>query len=168
MTDNKKVFIQSFFPDKIEDIHYAQINLDASDLSVADVLRNVNKTFPQNTRNRNMIIDGQKAVAILCKTELLDPLSGLLLLITSDDVDINIVSKNYIVIGVSEAKITNDEDICDVIKKLTKYLTINFKGCLASFNDFYAKYIYDLSEQEASFNCDTMNTETYLHQMVKS
>jgi hypothetical protein len=166
MTQEKMNFIRSFFPSKIEDIHYAQVNLDASDLSIADVLRNVNMTFPKNSRNRNLIASGNLAVAILCKSELLDPISGLLLLITGDDMNINVVSKNYIVLSVPESMITNDEDICEIIKKITKYIIKNFNNCLNSFTDFYVKFIYDMSEQGQE--SDEIDTNAYINEILKS
>lgn len=146
MIRNKQEFLQAFLPEEIEDIHYAQIDLDANDLSIADILRNVNTTFPKNSRNRNRIVNGTLAVAILCKSELLDPLSGLLLLISGDDTEIELVSKNYIIVTVSESRIENDLDIKDAIDHITKYVISEFKNSLEDFNSFYAKYIYDEDE----------------------
>lgn len=148
MIQTKQEFVKTFLPDSYETIHFAQIDLDISDLSLADVLRNVNKTFPTNTRNRNRIASANLAVGILCTTELLDPLSGLLLIITDEDTEIEIVSANYMVIAVPESKIKNDEDIKEVIDMVTKYLLESFKDGLLKFNEFYVKFIYDPYEME--------------------
>lgn len=146
MTTTKEDFIKTFLPETIVSISFAQIDLDIADLSISDVLRNVNKTFPPNTRNRNNMISGSYAVGILCKSELVEPLSGLLLIISNDENHVELVSKNYIVITVPENKIMNDEDIKNVIDGFTKYLITAFKESLIDFNTFYAKFIYDQDE----------------------
>lgn len=154
MATTKQEFVKTFLPDSVENINFVQIDLDISDLSLADILRNVNRTFPQNTRTRNMMASGTYAVGILCKSELLYPLSGLLLIISGSDVTIEIVSRNYIVIGVSEDKITNDDDIKHVIDGITNYMIASFKDSFQEFTDFYKKYIYDPYEMEANIESD--------------
>lgn len=144
----KQDFIRTFLPDNVRNINFAQINLDISDLSLADILRNANKTFPRNSRIRNAIASGSHAVGILCKTELLEPLSGLLLIITGDETHIEIVSRNYVVIAVQEDKITNDDDIKHIIDSITKYIISSFKDSIVKFNDFYVKFVYDQYEME--------------------
>lgn len=153
-TTSKQDFIRTFLPSKINNINFAQIDMDISDLSLADIMRNVNKTFPKNTRIRNAIASGTHAVGILCKTELLEPLSGLLLIITGDDTVIELVSRNYIVISVQEDLITDDESIKHVIDGITKYIITSFKDSIVKFNDFYVKYIYDEYEMELDSNED--------------
>jgi len=147
MIDNKQDFLRAFLPDEVEDIHYAQIDLDVNDLSLADVLRNINTAFPKNSRSRNAIASNKLAIAVLCKSEYLYPLSGLLIIVAGDDVDIQIVSKNYIVIAASESRIETDEEIKVVVDHLSKYIIKEFKNSLEDFNSFYAKYIYDEDEQ---------------------
>lgn len=147
MIDSKQEFLRTFLPKEVKDIHYAQIDLDINDLSLADILRNVNTTFPKNSRSRNAIASNELAVGILCKSEYLYPLSGLLVIVTGDDTDIQIVSKNYIVIAVSESKIESDEEIKIVIDHISKYIIKEFKNSLEDFNSFYVKYIYDEDEQ---------------------
>ena len=155
MTTSKQEFVRTFLPEEVRDVNFAQVNLDITDLSLGDILRNVNRTFPKNTRTRNAIESGNYAVAILCKTELLYPMSGLLLIITSGDSDIEIVSKNYIVIGVPEYLITNDDDIVRVLEQITKYIILEFRNSIAKFNEFYAKFVYDLYEMEEEFDEST-------------
>ena len=145
----KQEFVKKFLPDSVENINFVQIDLDISDLSISDILRNVNRTFPKNSRTRNMIASGTYAVGILCKSELLYPLSGLLLIITGGDNKIEIVSRNYIVIGVQEDMITNDDNIKRVIDGITRYLIESFKDSFDAFNEFYVKYVYDQYEMEA-------------------
>lgn len=148
MTTTKQEFVKTFLPDTVKTINFAQIDLDISDLSLADVLRNANTTFPYNSRLRNAIASGTHAVGILCKTELLDPLAGLLLIITGNDTDIELVSKNYIVVTVQEEAITSDDSINQVINSITKYIITEFKDTIEKFQDFYVKFVYDEHEQE--------------------
>lgn len=148
MISSKSDFLRTFLPEGIEDVHYAQVDLDISDLSIADILRNANRNFPINTRNRNAIISGDLAIAILCKTETLFPLSGLLLIITNDELEVNIVSKNYIVISLSEDKIKDDVSIKEVTDSITRYLIQDFKDSLQDFNEFYVKFVYNEDELE--------------------
>ena len=158
-TTSKQEFIRTFLPHTVKNINFAQIDLDISDLSLADILRNVNKTFPRNSKIRNSIASGSHAVGILCKTELLEPLSGLLLIVTGDDTRIEIVSKNYIVIAVQEDMITNDDSIKHIIDGITKYIIASFKDSIVKFNDFYVKYIYDQYEME--IDGDNENIDVY-------
>ena len=155
-TVSKQEFVKTFLPPRVNNINFAQIDLDISDLSIADILRNVNKTFPQNTRLRNAIASGTHAVGILCKTELLDPLSGLLLIITGNDTVIELVSRNYIVISIQEDLITDDDAIKHAIEGITKYIITSFKDSIAKFTDFYAKYVYDEYEMEYDEDYDSI------------
>jgi len=152
LTTSKEDFIKTFLPDSIKDINFAQIDMDITDLSLADILRNVNKTFPQNSRIRNAIKSGNHAIGVLCKTELLYPLSGLLLIVTGDDTSVEVISKNYIVITVQEDSITDDEKIKHILDGITKYIIVEFKDTIAKFREFYAKYIYDIYEMESEFD----------------
>lgn len=148
MTTTKQEFVRTFLPDSVRDINFAQVDLDITDLSLGDILRNVNRTFPKNTRMRNAIKSGQFAVGILCKTELLYPLSGLLLIITSEDIEITITAKNYIVIGVPECYLTDDDQIWKVLESITRYIVIEFRDTIGNFTEFYAKFVYDPSEMD--------------------
>ena len=151
-TTSKQEFVKTFLPETIENINFAQIDMDITDLSLADVLRNVNKSFPLNTRIRNAIKSGTHAIGVLCKTELLYPISGLLLIVTGDSIDIEIISKNYIVISVQEDDITDDDKINHILEGITKYIILEFKDTIAKFREFYAKFIYDAYEMEAEFD----------------
>ena len=162
MTTTKQEFVRTFLPESVRDISFAQIDLDITDLSLADVLRNVNRTFPENSRTRNAIQSGQFAVGVLCKTELLYPISGILLIITGDNTEIEIVSKNYVVIGVSEDRIKANNDIRHVLDSITKYLIVSFRNSIVKFNEFYSKFVYDAYEMEA----DELEDE-YINQLYE-
>ena len=130
MVTNKEEFIRTFLPSNIDDITFAQIDMDITDLSVVDILRNVNKTYTKNTRSRNAIIDGKLAVGVLCKSELLYPLSGIMIIISNGEEDIKIVSRNYIVVGISEERIVSDDDIKALMDEITIYIIQQFRNPL--------------------------------------
>lgn len=161
MTTSKQDFVRTFLPETVENINFAQIDLDITDLSLADVFRNANRTFPKNSRIRNAIASGTHAVAILCKTELLYPLSGILLIITGNDTKIEIVSKNYVVIAVQEDHITNDDDIKFIIDGITKYIIVSFKDGIEKFHEFYAKFVYDEHEMELEEDDNISENDIY-------
>lgn len=146
MVYNKQEFIRAYLNDKIEEISFAQIDLDISDLSVSDILRNVNKTYPPNTRCRNQISSGQLAVAVLCKSEYMYPMKGLLIIVVNSDKPIELISKDYIVMTVSDSDITTDGSIMLIIKGLTDYLIQNFQNVFENFQEFFVKYVYDPQE----------------------
>lgn len=146
MVYNKQEFIRAYLNDKIEEISFAQIDLDISDLSVSDILRNINTTYPSNTRCRNQISSGQLAVAVLCKSEFIYPMKGLLIIVVNSDKPIELISKDYIVMTVSDSDITTDESIVNIIKGLTDYLIENFQNVFENFQEFYLRYVYDPQE----------------------
>lgn len=146
MVYNKQEFIKAYLNDKIEEISFAQIDLDISDLSVSDILRNINTTYPTNTRCRNQISSGQLAVAVLCKSEFMYPMKGLLIIVVNSDKPIELISKDYIVMTVSDDDITSDESIVNIIKGLTDYLIENFQNVFENFQEFYLRYVYDPQE----------------------
>ena len=148
MINSKKEFIRAFLPDNIEDISFSQINLDITDLSIADILRNVNDTFPIYSKTRCRIEGGSYAVSVLCKSETLDPIGGLMLIITNGDNNIEVYSKNYIVITIDEEKIKTEESIQKVTDNITKFLIRNFRDIFDDFNSFYVKYVYNEYEYE--------------------
>ena len=143
MTCTKKEFLETFLPESVQEINFAQVNLDITDLSISDILRNVNATYPQNSRRRNAIASGFMAVGILCKTETLEPMQGVFLLIGGGNLEIELVSKRYIVIFVDESKLNNDRDIQKTVEKITNALVRIFKDDIDNLGDFYRKFIYD-------------------------
>jgi hypothetical protein len=146
MINNKQEFLRKFIPDKVQNIEYTQINIDTADLSIADILRNINKIYPKNSRNRIAIESGLLVVGVLCKTETLYPYKGLFLLITENGLDINIVSSDYIVMSISEGRICSEDLISDLIDDITNYMIANYSDTLRDFKDFYRKYVFNEAE----------------------
>lgn len=146
MISNQRDFILNFLPESIQDISYAQIDLDISDMSVSDILRNINRTYPKNSRCRNQISSGQLAVAVMCKSEYMYPLKGLLIIVANTKKPIELVSKDYIIMTVSDDDIAKEDNIVFIISALTKYLIENFSNVFEKFQEFYVKYVYDPEE----------------------
>lgn len=151
MIHSKEEFLRSFLPPKVKDMDFVHINLDITDLSVSDILRNLHKSYPPNSRTRNAIISGNMVIAILCKTETIEPLKGLFLIIANDDLQFEIYSSNYVVLCISEENIRSDEAIADTINKITGYLADNFSDQIYNLADFYRKFIYDPYEMEDDY-----------------
>lgn len=148
MLQTKEEFIKSFLPDEVESIELTQINMDITDLGLADILRNLNKMYPFNSRSRNLIISGRSVIGVLCKTSTLDPLSGLFILIASDDLSFEIIATNYLVVCLSEKVIRDEDSILNAIYNLTSYLVNNYKNVIQNLADFYRKYVYDPSDMD--------------------
>ena len=146
MIENKIDFLKKFLPDTIKDIDYTQINLDITDLSFSDILRNLNKMYPPNSRNRNAIENGDMALGVLCKTETVEPYNGIFLLVCKKDLEINILSRNYIVLCISEHRIRTEEQLENLMDDITKYLIKAHYDTLRNLPDFYRKFIYNESE----------------------
>ena len=158
MIQSKEEFIRSFLPDEVENIELTQINMDITDLGLADILRNLNKLYPYNTRSRNAIISGKTVVGVLCRTDTLSPLSGLFILICADHLidKFEMMATNYLVLCLSEKTMRSDEKINNAISDLTNYLVVNYNDTIKSLSNFYRKFIYDPSEldEESSDNDD--------------
>ena len=149
---DKKEFIREYFPDlRIEDIHFTQIDLEITDLSIADVLRNINIVFPINSIDRSKIANGQKVIAILCKSKYLFPLSGVMLIVAREDIQMNIISKNYIVISISESAITNGEDIIEVVDSISTHFINEYSESIESLKDFYVRYLYNSEDDDDEY-----------------
>lgn len=146
MIENKVDFLKSFLPDSIKDLDFTQINLDITDLSFSDILRNLNKLYPPNSRNRNAIEMGEMALGVLCKTETLDPYSGVFLLVCQKDLEVNILSRNYIVLCISEQRIRSEISLMELMEDITGYLIKNYYESMKNLPDFYRKFIYNESE----------------------
>lgn len=142
MLQSKEEFLQAFLPG-CEHITFTQINLDITDLSIADVLRNIHKAYPVNTRTRNAIASGTEAIGVLCKSETLDPLSGIFLLIVGPDSEVRLMAEKYIVVSVPEDRITKEHNIKQVLDQLMEYLIHDYNNILYDFANFFVKYVYD-------------------------
>ena len=146
MINDKNSLLKTILPDTVKDIDYTQINLDICDLSISDILRNLNTMYPPNSRNRNKIADGELALGVLCKTKTLEPYSGLFILITKTGIETNFMSYQYIVLCISEDRIKNEESLIDLIDDITKYLISSYSSDMNNLPDFYRKYVYNESE----------------------
>ena len=146
MIESKIDFLKTFLPESVKDIDFTQINLDITDLSFSDILRNLNKLYPPNSRNRNAIEVGEMALGVLCKTETLDPYSGVFLLVCQKDLDVNILSKNYIVLCISEQRIRTETSLMDLMEDITGYLIKNYYESMRNLPDFYRKFVYNETE----------------------
>ena len=143
---NQTDFIKTFLDDKIEEISFAQIDLDASDMSISDILRNINATYPKNTKCRNLITSGRLAVAVLCKSDFIYPMRGLIVIVANTEKPIEVVSKDYIVMTVTDDDIKSDREIVNIIKSLTSFLTENYQDVFENFEEFYVRYVYNPEE----------------------
>ena len=146
MITTQQEFIRNFLPDSIQDISYVRIDLDVSDMSISDILRNINSTYPKNSKCRNQITSGNLAVAVMCKSEYMYPLHGLLIIVANTSQPIELYSKDYIVMTCTDEDIEKEENIVDIINRLTSYLVENFKNTFEKFQEFYLKYVYDPDE----------------------
>ena len=151
MVQSKEEFIKSFLPDDVENVELTQINMDITDLGLADILRNLNKLYPYNTRSRNSIISGKTIIGVLCKTETLNPLSGLFVIIGAESAleKFQIMATNYLVLCIPEKTMRSDDLINEAIYNFTKYLVENYKDSIYNIADLYRKFIYDASEDDS-------------------
>ena len=164
MIQSKEEFIKSFLPDEVEKIELTQINMDITDLGLADILRNLNKLYPYNTRSRNAIISGKTVVGVLCRTDTLSPLSGLFILICADHLidKFEMMATNYLVLCLSEKTMRSDDEINKAISGLTNYLVVNYRDTIKNISDFYRRFVYDPSEMEDNdFDNDDYQTDDF-------
>ena len=161
MIQSKEEFIKSFLPDEVEKIELTQINMDITDLRLADILRNLNKLYPYNTRSRNAIISGKTVVGVLCRTDTLSPLSGLFILICADHLidKFEMMATNYLVLCLSEKTMRSDDEINKAISGLTNYLVVNYRDTIKNISDFYRRFVYDPSEMDEN-NSDNDDYQT--------
>jgi len=147
--DNAKTkFLINLFNPKPYQLDIIEIDLDSTDLGIADVLRNVNTTLPVNSRDRNSIASGFKVLGILCKSKLLAPMSGILIFLVGDNVLSKVSSKKYIAMTINEKRIRTDKELAQLIDEITMYMISVYKNNLANFQDFYAKFIFDDYEDD--------------------
>lgn len=140
---DKRSFIQSFFPPSVEDLQLISIDLEITGLTLCDILRNINKTFPENSRDRYDIRDGKKVVAVICKSELIYPLSGIILMVSGADVNVNAESKNYILISVDELDIRDEDTLNKINTEIIMFLAKLLRDRLPTFDEFFKKSLYN-------------------------
>ena len=150
MIQSKEEFIKSFLPEEVENVEFTQINMDITDLGLADILRNLNSLYPYNTRSRNAIISGKSIIGVLCRTETLDPLSGLFIIVGADHLmdKFEIMATNYLVLCLSEKTMRSEESINKAIYNYTEYLVQNYRDIIHNIGDFYRKFVYNPDPDE--------------------
>lgn len=139
---DKKKFLMSFLPDSVEDLQLVMIDLEMTGLTICDILRNINRVYPQNSSDRYNMIDGKKVIAVICKSELLDPVAGIVLLV-GGDLDIQISSKNYMLISIDERDIRTEESLNRINTEIMVYLAKQLTGIVPDFIKFSNRSLYN-------------------------
>jgi hypothetical protein len=139
---DKKKFLMNFLPDSIEDLQLIHIDLEMTGLTICDILRNINRTFPQNSKDRYAMIDGKKLIAVVCKSDLLYPISGIILLV-GGDLDIRIQSRNYVLISVNEKDITSEDKLNKINNDMMVYLAKMLMPHVKAFKEFCNRSLYN-------------------------
>lgn len=142
--------IRKIIPESIREIKMASIDLDFTGLSIADIFRNLNTVYPEISRERGLIKSGKMVICVIVKSELMDPYKGIVFLITDDklEIDPNAYSKKYVVFAVNESNISDDDDILNMINRLTRYIIRYSKEEIRNLQDFFVKYVYDPGEEK--------------------
>ena len=139
---DKKKFLMSFLPESVEDLKVIHIDLELTGLTLCDILRNINKSFPKNSKDRYDMMDGKKLIAVICKSDLLYPISGIILLV-GGNLDIRIKSRNYVLISVNEADIVDEETLDHVNTDIMVYLAKTLMPYVKAFNEFSNSSLYN-------------------------
>lgn len=139
---DKKKFLMSFLPESVEDLKVIHIDLELTGLTLCDILRNINKSFPKNSKDRYDMMDGKKLIAVICKSDLLYPISGIILLV-GGNLDIRIKSRNYVLISVNEADIADEESLDHVNTDIMVYLAKTLIPYVKAFNEFSNRSLYN-------------------------
>lgn len=142
--------LKEFLSPNVENLIHTQIDLDITNLTLSDVMRNINHTYPKSTIERERISEGRTALAVLCKSEYLFPLKGILVLLIGDSVDVNIISQKYAVVCVNERDITSETKIMNVNDRICVYLAKNFRETVTDFDMFYNRFLYNAYEAEVN------------------
>ena len=145
--NDKKNFIKTFLPESVNDLQLVHIDLDQTGLTICDILRNINKVFPINSRDRHEMMDGHKVIAVICRSDLIEPIHGIVLIV-AHNIDIQTESKKYILITVDEEDIRNEDDLNEVNDAIFMYLMKTIREDVLNFNDFYLKHLYNDYERE--------------------
>lgn len=143
---DKKKFLKEFLPDSVEDLQLIHIDLEMTGLTLVDILRNINKAFPQNSKDRYAMIDGKKLIAVICKSDLIYPISGIILLV-GGDLDIRIQSRNYVLISVNEADIASEDRLNSINNDVMVYLAKMLMPNVKAFNEFSNRSLYNDYEE---------------------
>lgn len=147
---DKKGFIMGLLSPPPKDIEIAQIDFATTteDLTIADIFRNFNTLVPKNCRERYEIRNGYKAYTFICKSELLSPLTGLILII-GHNCEFMGSSRNYLIMTIDEANIDTEEKIYRVNESIIDYMNQAIREYIPeeNYNLFYCKHLYNDYEQ---------------------
>ena len=124
------------------DIDLIQLDMETADVTISDIFRNFNKLFPLNCRERYEIKNGKKAYVIICKSKLINPLSGIIFII-GHDCQVNTESRNYLVMSINESDIDTEAKINRVNNAITDYMIETVAKFIPEFEKFYCRYIYN-------------------------
>lgn len=146
---NKSEMLKKYLPPSVEDVSTVQIDLDISNLGIADVLRNWNTLYPKKSRERENIRNGRLVVAILCRSVLLEPAKGIILLIGNEDLELSGNSSNYILFTIDQSRMIDNFDVADILDKISIYMVKELKEEIPKIREFYNQYLYDEFEMES-------------------
>ncbi len=138
---DKKGFIKEFLPDTVEDINLVQIDLDVTSLTLCDILRNINTTFPLNGKRRSDIINGKNVVMVIARSEMIEPFAGIILLV-GHELDIRVRSRNYLIIAVDEEEIRDEDTLTELNSDIMVYLAEAMRGVVPNFLEFSNRCLY--------------------------
>lgn len=144
----KSDIIKSFLPPMVSDIITVQIDLDSTQLGISDVLRNLNRAYPPETRERKNIRDGRLVIGVLCKSELIDPYRGIFFIIGNQSIKVHGSSRNYIMFTVDEERMRTLDGISSMSEDIGIYLAKTISKEVKDFPLFYQKFVYDEYEME--------------------
>lgn len=142
--------LKEYLSPNVENLIHTQIDLDITNLTLSDVMRNINHTYPKSTIEREHISEGRTALAVLCKSEYLFPLKGILLIVIGDNVDVNIMSQKYAVVCVNEHDISSETKIMNINDNICVYLAKNYRESMEDFDTFYNRFLYNAYEAEVN------------------
>lgn len=140
--------IRKMLPDSVRDIKTASIDLDFTGLTISDIFRNLNTVYPLVSRERGLLKSGKMVICVMVKSELLYPYKGIVFMITDDKIEIDAVAKKYLIFAINESDITDDDDILNLIDRLTQYLIRYSKDEIVKLQDFFLKFVYDPGEEK--------------------
>ena len=69
-------------------------------------------------------------------------------MITDDKIELNAFSKKYLVFAINEKSISDEDDILNMINRLTKYLVRYSRNEILKLQDFFVKFVYDPEEEK--------------------
>lgn len=153
---DKKAFILSLLTPQPKDIEIVQIDMETADITICDIFRNFNKLFPINCRERYDIKTGDKVYAIICKSELIAPLSGIIFII-GHGCEVNMSSKNYLIMSIDEANIDTEDKMNKVNDVITEYMISSISKYVPEFEKFYCRYVYNDYEEELEYKETNIN-----------